>query len=493
MNKNTQNDPTTRNRLKHRWCPPLRRLRMSVFLLAVCCIALAPVTPTAALGAKIASEGSAETAAADPAIAAYASDYSVTEAEAKRRLDRIDAMSDILRSIRDSESERVAGWGIEHGSALAGWVWLTGSESPSARAAALAAAHVDVEIQVGAPHSLVELLTAQESFGDGSSVGPVGRVTTGPDALVDFSRTITFTAVDMRTNALQIGIDPALASELPIGPSGSTGGPPTEGTSPIGDEEIAGGGSTDGELRVAITQMTADLSGHVAVAYEVVDGRNIADDAMFDGGRAMVTCTSGFAARQNGTNVWGIITAGHCTGATSMHGVSLPWVYGYPSVAADAEFRRVPTGSGHQLRSQFAYGDQAPLTIRVVTSKADRVDMAGRFLCHQGKSSGVSCGTVTNIHYRPTHATACRVAGDYGDPTTCHNVFVRVHGPNLQGCNGDSGGPWFISSKAYGIHKSSNSENDCTRRGVYATFSALDEVEDFLGVTVMVANNVTIG
>lgn len=489
MNQNNRKMRHESNRGCH---PSLRRVGVATVLLVMLCGALAPIAPTAAVTAD--ADSGSEPAAADPAIAAYAADYSVSEAEAKRRLDRIDSISDVVQSIRGLESERVAGWGIDHSGALVGWVSLTGSEAPDVRAAALAGAHTDVEIRVGALHSLEELLTAQESFGDGSSVGPVGHVTAGPDALIDVSRTVTFTAIDMRANTLQIGIDPALAAESAIGPIGSTGGAPTGSAPPIDGDGGVKGGSTDAELQTAITQLTAALSGRVAVAYEVVDGRNIASDAMFDGGRVMGTCTSGFAARQNGTNVFGIITAGHCTRATSMHGVSLPWVYGYASVTADAEFRRIPAGSGHELRSQFAYGDQEPFTVRVVRSKVARLHMAGRFLCHQGKNSGVSCGTVTNIHYRPTYAEACRVGSDHdSDDTTCHNVFVRVHGPNLQSCNGDSGGPWFMSSKAYGVHMSSNSDNDCTLRGVYATFSAIDEVEDFLGVEVMVSNNVTIG
>lgn len=80
-----------------------------------------------------------------------------------------------------------------------------------------------------------------------------------------------------------------------------------------------------------------------------------------------------------------------------------------------------------------------------------------------------------------------------GDFTACHNVFVRVHGPDLQACRGDSGGPWYSGNKAYGIHKASNSGNDCTLEGVYAAFSAIDEVEEFLDAEILINNNVTIG
>ena len=371
-------------------------------------------------------------------------------------------------------------------------MWLTGSEVPNSEAAALADAHSDVEIRREAAYSLQQLLDSQDSFGDGGSVGAVGRVSEVPDASLDYSEIVTFTSIDMSANSLHIGIDPALAPVAATGSTGSLGGGSTDNPHALGPSGVGSTGATDAELRAAITRLTSEFAGHIAVAYEVVDGRNIASDAMFDGGRAMSRCTSGFAARRGGNGPYGLITAGHCDGTIRMHGVSLPWVYGYASVTADAEFRRIPTGSGHELRSQFAYGDQAPLTIRVVRSKADRLDMHGRYLCHQGGVSGVSCGTVTNIHHRPTGATACRVSSN-GDPTTCHNVFVRVYGSSLEACAGDSGGPWFSSSKAYGIHKSSQRTETCSDIGTSAIFSAIDEVEEFLDAEILINNNVTIG
>ena len=440
------------------------------------------------LGASVESsthDVEASTDAGDPAVAAYAQDYSVIGAEAGRRLNRLDAIYDVIGSIRILEAERLAGWGIDHKGTFTGWVWLTGSDAPSSDAAASSDAHADVEIRLGAPHSLQDLLDAQDSFGDGSNIGPVSHVTAGPEALADHSNLITFTAVDMRANALHIGIDPALAPTT--GPTGSLGGLLDDITPSIGT-----GGATDAQLRAAITKLESEFSGSIAVAYEVVDGRNIADDTMFDGGRVMGTCTSGFAARHNDTGYFGIITAGHCTGADTMHGVTLPWVDGYASVTADAEFHRIPSGSGHELRSQFGVGDNEPLSIWVVKGQVDRLDMADRYVCHRGKSSGSSCGTVDKIHYRPTHSKACRVSSG-GDYTACHNVFVRVHGPDLQACKGDSGGPWYMGNKAYGIHKASSSENNCTRTGVYAAFSAIDEVEEFLDAEILINNNVTIG
>ena len=65
-------------------------------------------------------------ASVDPAVASYASEYSVTAQEAQRRLDRIEPLQEILESIRDLEGDRLAGWGIDHSGAFRGWVFLDG-------------------------------------------------------------------------------------------------------------------------------------------------------------------------------------------------------------------------------------------------------------------------------------------------------------------------------------------------------------------------------
>ena len=425
---------------------------------------------------------------ADPAVASYAAEYGVTEAEATRRLDRIQPMQDILASIRELESSRVAGWGIDHAGTFTGWMWLTGDAPAIQASAAIADAHDDIEIRIGATHTLAELLKAQDSFGNGSSIGAVGRVD-DQTSVTDYSAAVTFTAPDMVTNTLHIGVDPALlrSAEPPelqgpsggIGPVGSTGAP----AAPIS--------ATDAELAALAAQMTAAYKGHIGVAYAVVDGRNLADDAMFDGGRSMRTCTSGFAARQRSTGDYGIITAGHCNARQTMHGVSLPWVTGYASTTADAQFHRIPSGSGHQLRSDYLCRQLRLLVCTVQAIEAWSA-MLGDFVCHTGMRSGSSCGTVINIYYRPTNAGAC-YADEFNTSADCAARFVRVHGSSLKSCSGDSGGPWFRRNTAYGIHKGSDSGNKCAKTGVNAWFSAMGQVESSLGVQVLVANNVTIG
>ena len=112
--------------------------------------ALLSVQPGAAGAAAAPDPGSPPV---DLAVTSYASDYSVSLTEAQRRLDRIQPLQEILASIRDLESARLAGWGIDHTASFGGWVWLTGDAAPGAAAAAVANAHADVRIRTGADYS----------------------------------------------------------------------------------------------------------------------------------------------------------------------------------------------------------------------------------------------------------------------------------------------------------------------------------------------------
>lgn len=483
--------PPLRLRPNHRWrCRAIVSLVLAAALLTSTASAAAQGTdpvigdgqaPGAGVGTTVEAAQ-----AVDPAIASYAAEYGVTEAEAVLRLNRIQPMQEILASIRELESARVAGWGINHVGTFAGWVWLTGDEHPKPASEAIASIHDDIEIRTGAKHTITELLDAQDRFGNGSSLGPVGRVD-DQATVAGYSAAVTFTAPDMNTNSLHIGIDPALlrqteSSALPstvggVGPAGNTGAPTT---------------ATNAELAALAAQMTAAYKGQIGTAYAIVDGRGHADLAMFDGGRAMSTCTSGFAARQRSTGTYGIITAGHCSSSQRMNGVSLPWVTGYKSTTADAQFHRVPSGSKHQLKSRFVYNQSSPPKTRVVRGAESWSGMLGDYVCHAGKNTGSTCGTVINIYFRPTNSGAC-LDSEFGASVRCAARFVRVYGDDLMGCEGDSGGPWYRGPTAYGILKGGTDASNCTATGKTLWFSAINYVEDFLGVDILIANNVTIG
>ncbi len=424
----------------------------------------------------------------DPAVGFYVAEYGVTEAEAARRLNRIDPMQDLLASIRELEMLRLAGWGVDHAGTFSGWVWLTGDAPPKPASSAIADAHDDIEIRTGATHTLAELLAAQDRFGNGSGIGPVGRVD-DQTSIADYSAAITFTAPDMDTNALHIGIDPVLLR--PVEPPELHG--PRNGIGPVGGtgDPAASTSATDAALTALAAQMTTAYQGHISVAYSFVDGRGYADTARFEGGRAMSNCTSGFAARERSTQTYGIITAGHCQSSQVMSEVTLPWLKGYASVQADAQLHKIPTGNGHVLTSDYVCSQYSPYTC-TVSADISRYRMRGQIACHTGMASGTSCGTVDNVYFKPTYNLACRDS-EWGLSVACHNQFVSVNGGELRQCFGDSGGPWFRRNTAYGIHKGGTDAADCVAKNKVAWFSGIREVEDFLNVDILVQNVVTLG
>ena len=430
---------------------------------------LSPLTAAALAAALLSVQPGAAGASAAPvpdpepppdlAVTSYASDYSVSLAEAQRRLDRIQPLQEILASIRDLEAARLAGWGIDHGPSFGGWVWLTGDDPPSAAAARVAAAHADVEIRTGADHSHAELLAAQQSL---FRNGATGRVNDGPAAGV--ARMVTYTGIDMAANAVRIGIDPALAAIVP-------GGLTDTGPAAVTDEAF----------QAKAAQVTKQLANTISVNYIVEDGRGLSTHAGFMGGQAMSPCTSGFTARQRGTGVYGIITSAHCEPPFTMHGVSLVTSAIAHGPYVDARFLSVPTGSSHRVLDDFVCADGRTCD---VTGDISKGQMMGNYVCHYGKSSRHSCGTIDDINYFPANPKTCE--------RLCSNSFVHVRGDLLRSCQGDSGGPWYNGRVAYGIHTGGSGGTDCVSVGQGSHFSAIRSVERQLEVDILTRGPITV-
>ena len=439
--------------MRHHQNPPHRTRPRRRRWIAAAAITAAAVTSSAATAAAQTDTP----APVDVAVVSYASDYGVSHAEAQRRLDRIQPLQEILASIRDIEGVRLAGWGIDHQGTFTGWVWLTGQQPPSGAAAQIADSHTDVEIRTGAGHTLTELLAAQTGlFQD---IGPVGQAIENPGTTAKIRPIVVYTDIDIAANRVVIGIDPALADPGPLG-------------------------ATDETLQAKITETTQLLQHDLAVPYIVEDGRGMSVAADFKGGQAMDDCTSGFAAQQRGTGVYGLITAGHCfrdnDDPITMHNTSLPLVVRAWGPSVDAQFRSIATGASHRIFDDHICGTGSPCDVR---GDIGRYQMLNNYVCHHGKNSGQSCGTVTSFSYRPTHALSCE--------TSCSNTFVRVEGDSLKGCKGDSGGPWHDRGYAFGIHGGSTGKN-CTKTDVTAYFSAIRDVERTLGVDILLTGPFTI-
>lgn len=438
----------------------------------------------------------------DVVVEAYALEYSVSHAEASRRLERIGAIQEALASIRDLEAARIAGWGIDHRGGFVGWVLLTGDESAGSAATTLANTHIDVEIRTGAQNSYAELLAAQRGLseelyaaqspatGSGSVGNTGGGTQAGPGAPgvpggpgetegggidAGLADVVTFLETDMAGNAVRVGIDPALAPD--IGPLGTVSELPFDQSAAV----VAG-----------------LLDNHIEVPFTVADGRGLALVARFQGGEKASSCTSGFTARRarsGGGYDYGVITAGHCgfrgpndTLSVNMSHVVLPFVYGWLSVTADAQFHRIPipsSGSHYVLDDYLCRNPGSyPNPSCDVTGTTPRASMPNDFVCHTGKSSGISCGEVVSISFQ-LHGEEEECYTSSGAKTLCDSVFVRAHGQFLRGCEGDSGGPVYRGGRAYGITAAGSDKEDCDSGGKSVVFSGIREVEAFLDVDVL--------
>ncbi len=120
---------------------------------------------------------------------------------------------------------------------------MTGDKSAGAEATVLANAHSDVEIRSGAQHSYAELQAAQRALSAqlfaarNSNTGAVGNTGQedqpatrtqgdGNNIGVGVAEVVTFLETDMAGNAVSVGIDPGLASE--VGPLGTVSELPFE-------------------------------------------------------------------------------------------------------------------------------------------------------------------------------------------------------------------------------------------------------------------------
>ncbi len=481
MTAQTSSTANHSNKTHRRWSPHgARRYRGMALLVAAAMIAgMVAAAASTGVGAAESEHQQSEEQTEEQvpfSVRSYAAEFSVSLEEAERRLDRIQPIQELLAAIRDAEGTRVAGWGIDHAGTFGGWVWLTGNEPPSAQAQQTADAHADVRIRLGADHSYAELQAAQDTlFND---IGPTGNV--GSDPLAEIERMVTYTGINMEANAIRIGIDPGLLT-----------------TKVPGDLDDPGPVTiTDEAFQTKATEVTKQLQNTINVAYNIEDGRGLSHHATFGGGEQIGGCTAGFAARRNG--VYGIITAGHCNRNMSMHGITLPHVIGYASSRADAQFHKIPTGASHRLRDDYLcasanvppprrWCDVTGTTTRQSMISRDR--QIGEYVCHTGMRSGISCGTVQEIDYAFRNSRTCRTAD--GTYTSCDSVFVRVEGPSLKGCGGDSGGPWYRNGVAYGIHTGGRG-GTCSTKADHLVFSAIDEVRRHLEIEILIRGSVTI-
>ncbi|WP_422057177.1 hypothetical protein [Sphingomonas sp.] len=340
--------------------------------------------------------------------AEYVRAYGVPAAEAVRRLiaqqDSVPAIDAIAERYRD----RLAGVSVQHRPDYRYIVYLTGARPVAPTAVSAGPTRVPVQFRTGAKASRERVLWALTHHQPAIRAALSGTPSMGIDPRTGELVVIAAQSVVDRAGG---------AAALDAGLTALTGVPVRVRMLDLVDRNLGpqGGGRLDG---------TDPASGR------------------------RYRCTSGFLVG-DGARI-GITTAAHCldelayidpTRQATPLGFVGQWGWGYH----DVQIHTVPT-----VARPLFFTDTARTRVRPVESqRAKTSTRAGDFVCHRGESTGYSCAEVTLLDFAP----AGELCGGHCLPT-----WVAVAGPTCK--QGDSGGPVFSGTTAFGIVKGATFRTD---------------------------------
>lgn len=377
-------------------------------------------------------------AAAD-AAELYTQDYGVGVEEARRRLASQDGLSAALSRLGELAGERFAGTWIEHEPRFRGVIRLTG---PVADAEAF-------ETVIEESPAPIEV-RADARFSSGELAAEQAKVQDELDELVPGASTST---------------DPRRGSVVAYLP-----------------DETAGSDSLDSDPAATLQALT---DAPVSLRYDPPGGTHqvYGGDWLGTVGQPAPTCTNGFSVTYDPPGGDGpidaVLTAGHCLAGPGVSLPSLPnyegdfYLYHYLDQDRDSDSdigvhwgEDQPATSVPESAEPEFYGvSQNPADRSTVTSITQRTNQTvGTFVCHQGATTNYSCGEIV-----ANNTTTC-----YSAPT-CDPVWVRVEGENLVCFGGDSGGPWFAGSSAYGLHHGGPENQPTPADCSFAIYTAIDK------------------
>lgn len=203
--------------------------------------------------------------------------------------------------------------------------------------------------------------------------------------------------------------------------------------------ELATPATTPEEKATAIALISADPPSSFAVVadridYEVVDALSGGYDEDVNGGMHQSSCTAGWVIKNGSTR--NIVTAGHCTNNIDLTDPTLdediPLGGAIEHTSREwGDLQRHSIPGGHTGVNEYRYnsGSNAFSDVTAVGTPAE-----GQYLTKYGKSSG-------RTH---DHVYRLNVSYPEGD-----RLVAMEH---RRASGGDSGGPWFAGTTAYGVH-----------------------------------------
>jgi hypothetical protein len=356
----------------------------------------------------------------------YAAQFNVGMDEAVRRLRAQEGQGDIVVRLRDANPGRFAGLWVEHEPVFRMVVRLAGDApaGPEFHRAA-AGSRMPVKFVTGATATEAQVL---------------GRIQSSLPRFASALPEMQGTDMDVRTGEIVLTV-------FAVGAAG-------EAAKSRGRELAREIGHP---IRVLLID-TPERSQHTR------------------GGANLTDCTAGFVVA-NSAGTRGVTTAAHCPPTQTYFefgGTSYAATFVAERWDADEDVQWHTTSHDHY--PEF-YADLTT-TARVLTGRRLRSSTAvGNTVCHRGRTTGYSCGSVESTTYGPTYAGAC-------NGVACTQTFIRVSGVDLRCDGGDSGGPWFNGQTAFGTHKSGASSGPGTGQCSFATYMSTDYLTG-LGVSLV--------
>jgi hypothetical protein len=345
-------------------------------------------------------ETPAEALTAD--AAEYAAAYAVAPAEALRRLRAQEASVPLLVRLAEAYRDRLAGVVVQHRPDYRILLMVTGPPAPDVQVAT-APFDVPVAVRSGALATRDQLIAAIEQH-----QAALRAALPTPPGL----------APDPATGALLVLVRP-------------------------------------GDVDPDEAETLARLQRIAGVSVEIRNWRDADDDLGLAGGGRLVgsdagdprrfVCTGGFAVTDGSRDA--LATAAHCPDTLSLVGrdgreTPTTMIGAWGAATQDVQLH----DPGTTLLPDF-HGDDRTRVRVVQASRSRRLVRAGDWVCHQGQRTGYSCAAVRFPDFAPP-GDLC--AGP------CPATWVAVAGPRCKG--GDSGGPVFLGTTAFGLVKGETSQ-----------------------------------
>lgn len=232
---------------------------------------------------------------------------------------------------------------------------------------------------------------------------------------------------------------------------------PASGAIEIRYELADGSRRTPSDVAARIQHVSKESP--VAISVTSADGL-APEEQVVRGGQALGGCTVGFSATRGTTK--GAMTAGHCgnTTTTKPAGSAYALVYVLQHIGSygDSQYHK----SVDTVENKIKVNATGIGTFVSITSRGASAN--GNAVCNFGKTRVIAqCTTIRNWNH-----AFYDTGGVY---------LSRMAQSNASFTNqGDSGGPWYYSSTAIGIHYGIS--------GGYSTYSRIFDVESILGATV---------